>query len=239
MHQNSVLNYITSNQNIQINLSLIIVKDKYRVEKLLENLARIYKKIYYSIERQSNESTNLDDKFEDALIELELIEQEIIHKRKNSDDLNFFIGLIDVVIILLDINKGNNVTRQKLLAVGRRLFDSCYPSDLFNYKEIMYEINFYYWLERYGLLSKTWFNDYENIQRRKMNKELIPTSDELEKFYEENREAMYYDMIYKLGKCDKFPINLLLEYEIQCYLEKIKKLNDLQFKIYHEKNLRF
>lgn len=193
------MNLIVNQINI-INTYQLSSFPEQKINELISDLNVHYGKINSYIEAKiDQEKINIE--VIDSLAKLEEINRLVpytIQSNSMTSDFRLGVDLLESIIALLNTQSGHESTREKLLNLGWNLLQKLYP---FSYEKLKNEALLFNWLKHYNLVKSNGISrwDYQKSKPNDKKLKFSPSEEELEKFYENNREEIYQYMVHAMG----------------------------------------
>jgi hypothetical protein len=176
-----------------------------RINELISELNVHYGKINNYIEAQIDQE-KINVEVIDSLAKLEEINRLAPHRIQSSPmcgDFRLGVDLLESIIALLNTHSGHESTRKKLLNLGWNLLQKLYQ---FSYEQLKHEALLFNWLKHHDLVRSHEISryGYPNAGQNDKKIEFSPSKEEIDEFYDMNRNEIYQYMVYKMGS-DKSP----------------------------------
>ncbi|MCK2087498.1 hypothetical protein MXC99_04830 [Thauera aromatica] len=176
-----------------------------RINQLVSELNVHYGKINNYIEAQI-ERERIDVEVIDSLTKLEEIARLAPHRIQvtpMSGDFRLGVDLLESIIALLNTQSGHASTRKNLLNLGWDLLRKLYP---FSYERLVQEALRFSWLKRNNLVRSHEISrwNHQGTSQNESKVRFSPSEEEIDNFYNKNRQELYEYMIYEMGS-DRSP----------------------------------
>lgn len=190
--------------SIQINSINLYELDSFperKVKDLVSDLNINYSKINKYIEAQvDKEKINIE--VINSLTNLEEIYRLVPIRMQSgaiSGEFRLGIDLLESIIALLNTQSGHKSTRNGLLTLGWNLLNRLYS---FSYDRLRGEALLFHWLKRYHLVRENEISTrrYRGREEKERKIKFSPSEEDVDSFYEENREKIYRYMVYEMGQ---------------------------------------
>jgi hypothetical protein len=183
----------------QVNNYTLSAFPEERTKTLISELNVHYEKINNYIESEIS-GENIDIELINSLAKLNEISRlssvQII--KAYSGDYRFTIDLLESVIALLQCQAGNSSIREKLRVLGWQLMDKLYN---YSFDNLVYDALVYHWLKSKNLIRSVSLRAWSSPLSKPNNKIVFEsTEQELDKFYEKNKQKLYEIMTFELNQ---------------------------------------
>lgn len=177
------------------------LSQKQRINQLISELNVHFGKINKYIDEQVK-GEKIDIEVIDSFVKLREIAR-LAQADSMSGESRLRVDLLESIIALLNTQSGSESTRTDLQSLGWDLLPQMYP---FDYETLVQETLRFSWLKRNNLIrsERTPTRNYQSRSKNDNKKRYVPSEEEVDNFYKENRQKLYEYMINEMAS-DKSP----------------------------------